>query len=159
LVVGNAYATPPTPQDGLGGAVQVFIAADLTLPAADPGLPAETFVVLQAVGLGNHLGGTLFVFFPPTPCTSTGALVTGTLSRNPLNGEVTLTFTGFTPPDPCVKLGAAALKIMIGPAPEPPDPCVLTLTLPSGATVTYSGETARFIVTTVTTTTSTTTPS
>ena len=146
LGVSNAYATVPTPMN------RVFIAADLMLPSVAPGFPSETFVVLQADGLGTSLGGRLFVFFLPSLCATTGAFVTGTLSTNPLNGQVTLTFTGFEPPDPCIKLGAAALKITIGPAPTPPDPCILTLTLPSGATVTYSGETVRFIVTTVATT-------
>jgi hypothetical protein len=160
LAVSNAYAyTVPTPMN------QVFIAADLMLPSVGPlyvarqTFPSETFVVLQAEGLATNLGGRLFVFFPPTPCATTGAFVTGTLSTNPLNGQVTLTFTGFEPPDPCIKLGAAALKITIGPAPTPPDPCILTLTLPSGATVTYSGKTVSFIVTTVPTTTTATTKS
>jgi len=153
LVVSNAYATPPTP-------MRVFIAADLTLPSTVSNLPSETFVVLQADGLANRLEGTLFLFYPPSSCATRSVFVSGTLFTNTTTGFQNLTFTGDTPPDPCVGLGQAVVRMMIGPAPEPPDPCILTLHFPSGRTASYAGETASFIVGTVTTTTtSTTSPS
>ena len=153
LVVGNAYATPPT-------LMRVFIAADLTLPSTASNLPSETFVVLQADGLTNHLEGTLFLFYPPKSCATRSVFVSGTLFTNPTTGYQTLAFTGETSPDPCIGLGPAVVRITIGPAPEPPDPCILMFNFPSGRTATYAGETASFIVGTVTTTTtSTTSPS
>jgi len=170
LVVGNAYATSPTPQDNEGGTVQVFVAADLTLPAlpsAASNLPSEIFVVLQAGGQAgpDHCdkvcqAGTLFLFNPESSCkinVPAVVVVTGSSYTNPLNGEVNLTFRGFEPPEPCLQLGQREWEFMVGPAPVPPDPCVLIGTSPSGVTVTYTGETARFLVTTMTTTSSSST--
>jgi len=150
LVLSNAYATPPT-------LMRVFIAADLTLPSTASNLPLEAFFVLQADGLANRLEGTLFLFYPPNSCATRSVFMLGTLFTDPTTGFQNLAFTGETPPDPCIGLGPAVVRITIGPAPEPPDPCILMFHFLSGRTVTYSGATASFIVSTVTTTTSSTT--
>jgi len=152
LVASNAYATPPNP-------MRVFAAADLTLPSTAPNLPSKIFVVIQADGLPNRLEGTLFLFYPPNSCATRSVFVSGTLFTNPTAVSQNLTFTGETPPDPCVGLGPAVVRIVIGPALAPPDPCLLTFHFPSGKTATYAGKTISFIVGTITTTTSTTSPS
>jgi len=157
LAVSNAYATQPTPEFNSQGGHHVFVAADLTLPSTVAVSASEIFVVLQADGSANNLAGLMFLFNPESSCkinVPAVVVVTGSSYTNPLNGEVNLTFRGFEPPSPCLQLGQKEWEFMIGPAPEPPDPCVLIGTSPSGATLTYTGETARFIVTTITTTTS-----
>jgi hypothetical protein len=165
IAASNAYAASPTQLTN----TNVFVAADLTLtPSGPSNLPSEMtseiFVVLEAGGPTNHLVGALFLFTPVSSCSVNvpGVVpVSGTLFTNPTTGIQTLSFTGYLPPDPCIHdpgpLGRALVKIMIGPAPTPPDPCILTLQVP-GVTVTFTGETTRFVVATVTSTTTTTTP-
>ena len=162
LVVSNAYAIPPntTPDTAL----RVFIAADLTPHSTVPVLPSEILVVLQADGSANDLEGTLFLFNALRSCrVSVPAMaVSGKLFTDSTTGIQRLAFKGFEPPDPCIELGPAMVKVMIGPAFTPPDPCTLTFRFLHGTNVTYTGETVRFIVansTTTTTTSTTTSPS
>jgi len=145
---------------------QAFVAADLTLSSTSPAdFPSELYVVLQAQGQASHMVGGLYVFNPISSCrvnVPLVALVSGNLFTNANTGAQTLNFTGFEPPDPCIRLGAGLVSIVIGPPPPPfftpPDPCVLTLRT-SNSTITLTGETSRLIVTTSTTTTTSTTPS
>jgi hypothetical protein len=145
---------------------QAFVAADLTLPSPGPAnFPLELFVILQARGPANHMVGGLYVFSPVSSCTVNVPLVvvvSGNLFTDSNTGAQILNFTGFTPPDPCIRLAAGLVNIVIGPPPppsfEPPDPCVLTFHTHT-STITFTGETDRLIVTTGTTTTTSTTPS
>ena len=161
LVVSCAYATPPRLENSQGGAVRVFIAADLTPYSTVPVLPSEILVVLQADGSANDLEGTLFLSNALRSCRISvpAVAVSGKLFTDSTTGIQRLAFKGFEPPDPCIELGPAMVKVMIGPAFTPPDPCTLTFRFLHGTNVTYTGETVRFIVanSTTTTTTSTTT--
>lgn len=164
LAASNAYASSLTSLPNS----KVFVAADLTLASpASSNFASEFFVVLQAAapvtvaGPPNQLMGRLFIFNPVSSCgigVPAVVPVSGGLFTNPTTGAQTLNFTGYAPPDPCIRLGAALVTIIIGPLRyAPPDPCVLTLHVP-GITITFTGETARFILITTTTTSSTSTP-
>ena len=163
LAASNAYATQQPTQPPQS---KFFVAADLTRASSGDILASEFFVVLQAAAPvtaaapPNRLLGTLFIFNPVTSCGVAGPVeiaVSGGLFTNPTTGAQTLNFTGYVPPDPCIKLGAL-VNITIGPLRYyPPDPCVLTFKV-DGRTITFTGETARFLLVTTTTTSSTTTP-
>jgi hypothetical protein len=154
LAVGNAYASSPTVSPN----TNVFVAADLTRdPSGSNSAPSELFVVLQADGSPNHLMGALFIFDPANSCKlnlPAVVVMTGTLFTNRTAGTQILNFTGYTPPDPCLRLTEGLVRLNVGGAFEPPDPCVLKL---PGGSGTFVGVTSRFIVAITTTTTSSST--
>jgi len=142
---------------------RAFVAADLTLPPSTSAVsfPSELYVILQAQGPANQMVGGLYVFNPVSSCNLNVplvAVVSGKLFTNVTTGSQTLNFTGFTPPDPCLRLAAGVVRVVVGPTPfEPPDPCLVSFHTRNG-TITFTGETDRYIVGTTTTTTTTLPP-
>jgi hypothetical protein len=141
---------------------RAFVAADLTLHSPGPaGFPSELFGILQAQGPANSMLGGLYVFNPVSACKLNVPLVvvvSGNLFTNATTRSQTLNFTGFLPPDPCIQSGAGFLRIVVGPTHfVPPDPCELSLHT-SNSTITFTGETSRYVVGTTTTTTTTLPP-